>query len=238
MQTTDMKSDPGLVTVTPNGENVPGGGIVNHQVADRFFAIKNDNLMRAFDDIKNNCIQEQTDGEVLGNWLLTEISYWNRDKERIVILCGNTILVCKYDFIVMRLMAVERIQLSKITQVQKGKLEYPANSIIVPRLYDGVRVTWGNMEVPWYQKWNPLNTDIPFTTFTSHPVLQLSDLQSKELYDVHEFFSMMKQLLASDSRVDVIESQPIMIESYAGFASYVHNASRLGFSRERGGVNF
>nr|XP_039260430.1 tumor protein p63-regulated gene 1-like protein [Styela clava] len=193
----------------------------------------------AVEDVKNQQLNQEIDGLVLGRWLLTEISSWNRDKERLVILCENNIIICKYDYVAMKLASIQRIALKQLKEVHNGNFDYPPNSVSVPRLYKGVRITWGTMDnQPWYQKWNPLNTDIPFSTFTSHPVLALPDLETKEAYDVQSFLSGLKQALEKVPNIKYIDNQPIIIESYAGFASYVHNQSRLGFSRERGGVSF
>lgn len=228
---------PELVTIMPNGDNVPGGGIVTPVVADKFFATRGDNVDRAVEDVKKLQIKSEVDGAFLGRWLLTEISSWNRDKERLVILCENNILICKYDYVAMKLGFVQRILLKQVKEVQNGNFDYPQNSISVPRLYKGLRITWGSMDnQPWYQRWNPLNTDIPFATFTSHPVMSLPDLGNREIYDVQSFLSSLKQALEKVPGIKYIDNQPIVIESYAGFASYVHNQSRLGFSRERGGV--
>lgn len=237
MNSSEGNSD--LTTVTPNGEKVPGGGIISPEVASKFFALRNGNREKAVEDVKANQLKLEVDGSFIDSWLLTEISYWNRDKERLVILCENAIIVCKYDFVAMKIISVDRIHLKNIKKIQDGTFAVPENSMAVSRLYNGMRITWGSVDdMTWYQRWNPMNTEVPMTTFTSHPVLSLPGLEEKENYDVQFFTQSLKECLKKFPEVVVIEDQPIIIESYAGLFSYVHNQSRLGFSRERGGVSF
>lgn len=60
---------------------------------------------------------------------LFRISYWNRDKERLVMLCENTIVSCKYDFVAMKIASVERVYLKTVKQMQEGPFTLPDNSV-------------------------------------------------------------------------------------------------------------
>ena len=57
------------------------------------------------------------------------ITYWNRDKERLVVLCENVIVICKYDFVAMKISNVERVHLKNIKQMQDGTFAVPDNSV-------------------------------------------------------------------------------------------------------------
>lgn len=57
-----------------------------------------------------------------------------------------------------------------------------------------------------------------------------------------DFSALQKSLVAAASsdisRSLVIDEEPIVIDMILGVAALVHNQSKLGFSRERGGVSF
>lgn len=233
------ETSPELSTVMPNGEAVPGGGVMNHQVASKFFALRGDNFEKAVEDVKLREMKAEIDGNFIGSWLLTQISYWNSDKERLIVLCENVLIICKYDFVATRIVSVVRIYLKSVKQMQEGAFSFPDNSVSMARLYRGLRLSWGSInDQPWYQKWNPLNSEIPMATFTSHPVFFLPDLESKERYDIRCLVQSLKFAFEKFPAVVIKEDEPIVIESYAGLFSHLHNQSRLGFSRERGGISF
>ncbi len=96
------------------------------------------------------------------------------------------------------------------------------------------------MKVPGtFDYWNPWSKDIPHLTLTAHTSVQYN-AASPEFVD---FSALQKSLVAaatSDiSRSLVTDEEPIaVINMILGITALVHNQSKLGFSRDRGGVSF
>ena len=95
------------------------------------------------------------------------------------------------------------------------------------------------MKVPGtFDYWNPWSKDIPHITLTAHTSVKYNAV-SPECVD---FFALQKSLVAaatSDiSRSLVMDEEPIVINMILGITALVHNQSKLGFSRDRGGVSF
>lgn len=56
----------------------------------------------------------------------------------------------------------------------------------------GLRVTWNSgHEISFAQKWNPWSRDIPYTTFTSHPLYWYTGKKGSLVY----FLLLHKRLL-------------------------------------------
>ncbi|CAK1545087.1 unnamed protein product [Leptosia nina] len=90
--------------------------------------------------VVENAIQEcitallfPEDGEYLGSWLLTEITLWDNEKERIVLLTSRLVMTIKYDFIAMKQLDFRKTYLDDLDTVVIGELVYPPSSL-VPRL--------------------------------------------------------------------------------------------------------
>ncbi|XP_026579926.1 tumor protein p63-regulated gene 1 protein-like [Pseudonaja textilis] len=62
-------------------------------------------------------------------WLLTEIDHWNIEKERIVVITNAALLVCKYDFIMLKCLELQRIPLSYIEKISTGPFTFPKKSL-------------------------------------------------------------------------------------------------------------
>ncbi|KAL4721650.1 hypothetical protein ACJJTC_015406 [Scirpophaga incertulas] len=90
--------------------------------------------------VVENAIQEcitallfPEDGEYLGAWLLTEITLWDNEKERIVILTSRLVMTIKYDFIAMKQLDFKKTYLDDLDTIVIGELVYPPSSL-VPRI--------------------------------------------------------------------------------------------------------
>lgn len=118
-------------------------------------------------------------------------------------------------------------------------------SLYRPREHGGVRIAWGEGQIPTFgQKWNPWCSDIPYTTFAHHPLIYNEKDRETVTYNVDDFYESLIQAISSVYRaknpgraLKNIEG-PIMIESYASVSSLIFNQSHLGFNRDRNGVSF
>ncbi|XP_054719861.1 tumor protein p63-regulated gene 1-like protein isoform X2 [Uloborus diversus] len=113
----------------------------------------------------------------------------------------------------------------------------------------GVQCFWGeNDQLPILKRWNPWSRDIPWVTYTSHPLFKM-DTTEKTNYNIEDFAKKLTNTIAARStqstptaspteKTSQILYQPIIIESYAGLAAALHNANELGFFKSRGKVSF
>lgn len=108
--------------------------------------------------------------------------------------------------------------------------------------------------IPVLKRWNPWSRDIPWVTYTSHPLLK-TETGSSNNYDIEDFSKKLIEVMDSVERPAAatpssptedsiipgpcnILYQPIIIESYAGLVAALHNANELGFFKSRGKVSF
>ncbi|XP_034190327.1 tumor protein p63-regulated gene 1-like protein isoform X1 [Osmia lignaria lignaria] len=237
-----------------------------------FFTDRNEVVARAIKDCQDSLINEE-EKDIAGSWLLTEISLWDIEKERLVVLTKKAIYSIKYDFISLKVLEYNRIPLSQLDTLVSGELVYPSSSL-APRLNGlaegvssivncavrqewssvasctglaqfeprkrnmaGVRLMWnkGN-PLPLIKKWNPFAKDIPWLTYTSHPLFWYKGSEEEKLkFDVEGLRSTIKDLLPSECN---IRSGLIIIENYIGVGALVHNRNALGFFKIRGKVSF
>lgn len=113
-------------------------------------------------------------------------------------------------------------------------------------------------------KWNPFTSNIPWATFTSHPLLwhkselpsisnsvlsqQFSqscyivdgDEEHVRVYDVDFFVSRFVKAVQQTSRPALchIQHNPILLQNYFGLLSIIHNRNALGFFKVRGKFSF
>ncbi|XP_076236378.1 tumor protein p63-regulated gene 1-like protein isoform X1 [Calliopsis andreniformis] len=91
-----------------------------------FFSDRTEVVERALQDCQESLINEE---DIVGNWLLTEISIWDIEKERLVILTKKAIYSIKYDFISLKILEYNRIPLLQIDTLVSGELIYPSSSL-------------------------------------------------------------------------------------------------------------
>ncbi|KAG8255528.1 identical protein binding [Homalodisca vitripennis] len=147
-----------------------------------FFSHRSELIEKAIKECMSEVVTGE-DGDVLGSWLLTEISLWDHEKERLVVLTSKCVLTIKYDFIAMRTLDVRRVPTEQIDTLVIGELEYPVHSLI-PRingLVTGVSgVVKGCLVRPLQDRFTPspsLTTDInanPLALTNFEPRHQLS----------------------------------------------------------------
>ncbi|XP_075969967.1 tumor protein p63-regulated gene 1-like protein isoform X2 [Anticarsia gemmatalis] len=225
------------------------------------------------------------DGVYLGSWLLTEITLWDNEKERIVLLTSRLVMTIKYDFIAMKQLDFKKTYLDDLDTIVIGELVYPPSSLVprlngiasgvttvvkdcvidrlcrrpsaedfdhqASKLFDpkerhlrGVRLMWNKGEpLPLKTVWNPFSQDVPFLTFASHPIfwhkVSDDDVEEKSTYDMETFaVKLQRAIEAMTSSACCIHHSPIVIQSYVGVTSLLHNKTGMGFFKVRGKFSF
>ncbi|EMP37651.1 Tumor protein p63-regulated gene 1 protein, partial [Chelonia mydas] len=235
---------------------------------------------QAIEDLKIHVVKNA--GETAQSfWLLTEIDHWNNEKERVVVITDTTLLVCKYDFIMLSCVQVQRISLSYIDRICLGQFTFPERSLDKPypltqrfqclktntavtlkpvtvqtghfnilfcrREGEGLRIYWDNLKEPSaLSRWNPWATDIPYATFTEHPVKNSTERFSA-ICQMSEFTAQLVRAIQTAQSKNpapgktsgvVVLNQPLLIDTYTGFMSFIGNRNKLGYSLARGSVGF
>ncbi|XP_073970102.1 tumor protein p63-regulated gene 1-like protein isoform X1 [Rhodnius prolixus] len=274
----NKKARPNTLALVPwSGEN-----------AKDFFCYRNGLVSNAVGECKKEVLTPD-DGELIGSWLLTEISFWDNEKERLVLLTTRMLITVKYDFIALKQLDYRKVPLDVIDTVIVGDLAYPPISLIphidglatgvtsivkgclvrplqerwagMPsactsantfrinnfearsRNLSGVRTMWNQGKpLSFIRKWNPFEKDIPFNTFTSHPLLWHTDDDNGErkIYNVDDFLNQLIETM--DRRIKTfqcsVQHKPILLENYLGLGALIHNKNSLGFFKVRGKFSF
>ncbi|XP_022257423.1 tumor protein p63-regulated gene 1-like protein [Limulus polyphemus] len=112
-----------------------------------------------------------------------------------------------------------------------------------PRHQNGIKCLWNQGQpLPLLKNWNPWSREIPWITFTSHPLV-CQEGGNKAAFDVNDFTRTFVQQIERKGTGNPespktgegtvkkcqITYEPIVIENYAGLASAFHNANQFGF---------
>ncbi|MBN3288912.1 TPRGL protein, partial [Polyodon spathula] len=202
-------------------------------------------IEQAVQDIRS-VMDEKEDGSVQSVWLLAEVDHWNNEKERIVLLAENSLLICKYDFIMLSCQHIQRIPLNCIDRICHGEFTFPQKSLD-KREGEGLRILWDRLREPTFvSRWNPFSGDFPFCTFTEHPVLGASDKFTK-MCALDQFRDQLTQAvqrahekkpIPGKANGVLVLKQPILIETYVGLMSFIGNQNKLGYCMARGNMGF
>ncbi|KAF7711762.1 tumor protein p63-regulated gene 1 protein [Silurus meridionalis] len=218
---------------------------VNQFKLKRFFVLRPGTLDSAIEDIKS-LVDQKTDGAVESVWLLVEIDHWNNEKERVVLITEKSLLICKYDFIMLNCEQIQRIPLNLVDRITQGAFTFPPRSLL-SREGEGVRVDWDKLREPSLtSRWNPFATDYPYSTLTYHPVQNVNEKLAK----ICDLQSFKEQLIAAAQKAHsmnpvpgkangvLLLNQPVLIEAYVGLMSTLGNQNKLGYCLARGNVGF
>lgn len=235
--------DPGPAPV-PGPARDPGTVLPKSRLI-RFFVLRPGTFENALTDIRAR-MDPQVDGELQSSWLVTEVDHWNQEGERIAAITERSLLICKYDFMMLSLQSCRRIPLNYIDSLVHGTLTLPPHSVS-RREGQGLRVHWDKLrEAPFTSRWNPWSNDIPYTTFIEHPVKGATEMFTSKC----QLEMFQAQLAAAVQRaygVDpvpgrangaLILNRPIVIDTYVGLISLISNQNKLGYSLARGSVGF
>lgn len=211
----------------------------------RFLVLRPGTLKQAFTDICK-LVDKPTDGSIHGLFLMAEVDHWNNEKERLVMVTEHSLLVFKYDFLMFNCEQLQRIPLHFIDRITHGNFTFPKYSML-KREGEGVRVFWDRQREPSFtSRWNPFALDMPFITFTTHPVLALCSTYSsfcdimafRDL--VHEAAKKANVAKPVPGRANgvLVLSQPVNIDVYLGTMANFGNGNRLGYSMARGNLGY
>ncbi|XP_011892387.1 PREDICTED: tumor protein p63-regulated gene 1 protein [Cercocebus atys] len=177
---------------------------------------------------------------------LVQIDHWNNEQERILLVTDKTVLICKYDFIMLSCVQLQRIPLSAVYRICLGNFTFPGMSLD-KRQGEGLRIYWGSPEEQsLLSRWNPWSTEVPYATFTEHPMKYTSE-KFLEICKLSGFMSKLvpaiqnahKNSTGSGSRKKLmVLTEPILIETYTGLMSFIGNRNKLGYSLARGSIGF
>lgn len=208
----------------------------------KFFSYKKEGAFEeATNDLKR-CVLPK-DGEIMGSWLLTEITRWDLHKERLVLLTEKAVIIASYDFINMKLNEYRRVDLEKLKNVTFGDLKYPQRSFMKPYKYGAIKLVWHAENEPIVEKINPLSTSFPEAIFTSHHILYNSKENETFIYNCDEFLASLEmtlsKLMVDNEPIGIeLKDEPVLISSYASMFSVLYNQNWLGFQLDRNGINF
>ncbi|XP_054644968.1 tumor protein p63-regulated gene 1 protein isoform X2 [Dunckerocampus dactyliophorus] len=211
----------------------------------KFFVLRPGTLHEAVKEVKS-LVDKQVDGNILGVWLLAEVDHWNNEKERLAIITDNFLLLFKYDFIIFKCEQIQKIPLNIVDRICYGTFTFPVKYLL-QREGEGLRVFWDRLREPSFTSWwNPFATDLPYVTFTSHPVRHLNDTFAS-ICNIQNFREELKEAAQKAHKVKpvpgkangvLVLNQCIYIEAYVGLMSFLGNTNKLGYSLARGNLGF
>ncbi|CAL9695936.1 unnamed protein product [Knipowitschia caucasica] len=211
----------------------------------RFLVLRPGTLTQAIADV-TRLVDKQMDGGVLGVWLMAEVDHWNNEKERLVMVTERSLLVFKYDFLMFNCEQVQRIPLHFVDRIAHGNFIFPKLSV-QKREGEGVRVFWDRQREPSFtSRWNPFALDLPFITFTLHPINALCSTYNS-LCNVMAFRDVLlggaqkanaEKPIPGRANGVLLLHQPLLIDVYLGPMASFGNGNKLGYSMARGNLGF
>ncbi|XP_077463548.1 tumor protein p63-regulated gene 1 protein [Stigmatopora argus] len=218
---------------------------VNRFKCEKYFVLRPGTLQQALKEIQV-LVNPKLDGNILSIWLMAEVDHWNNEKERLSIITDNFLLVCKYDFLMFQCEQIQRIPLHLVDRICHGPFTFPASSVL-HRAGEGLRVFWDRLREPSFTSWwNPFATDLPYMTFTEHPVRMIGDAFAT-ICDMENFRLQLRdaaqrahkvQPVAGKANGVLILKQDIFIKAYVGLMSFLGNTNKLGYCVARGNLGF
>ncbi|XP_072852469.2 tumor protein p63-regulated gene 1 protein [Pogona vitticeps] len=211
----------------------------------RYFVTRAGAFDQAMDDLKAHVVVSM--GETAHSfWLMTEIDHWNNEKERVLVITDSALLICKYDFIMLKCLQLQKVPLNYIDRIVRGSFTFPERSLD-RREGEGLRIFWDKVREPTFlSRWNPWSTDIPYATFTEHPVKNSSEKFSV-ICQLSTFTDQLVLAVQKAQRKDpvpgrtagvVMVNEPIPIQTFTGLMAFLGNRNKLGYSLARGFVGF
>ncbi|KAM9315831.1 tumor protein p63-regulated gene 1 protein isoform 1-T2 [Gastrophryne carolinensis] len=211
----------------------------------KYFVARPGAFDQAVKDLTDQLLSKEKE-TVSSAWLLVEIDHWNNEKERVVLITEKNLFICKYDFIMLCCQQIQKVPLNYVDRICTGPFMFPQKSLD-KREGEGLRIHWDKLrEVPFLSRWNPLSSEVPYTTFIDHPLKNYSEQFSTvaQLPGFNEHLVKAVQDAHKNNPVPgrangvLILNQPLLIETYVGLMSFIGNRNKLGYSLARGSVGF
>lgn len=212
--------------------------------ASKLMAYKEGAIENALEICKKSLFTPE-EGDVIGTWLLVDIDLWDFEREKLVILTTNSMLVVRFDFINSAVKYFKHIPLKNIQSVDIGDFVYPSYSFMgTSRDYGGLRIRWSKDDPWFYQRWNPWCDDVGFITLTHHILIYNEKEHETTTYNVSDLADSLVLAVNDQKRKNgesdmlAVSEGPITIHSYASVGSLIFNQSRIGYNMDRGGVSY
>ncbi|KER27361.1 hypothetical protein T265_05605 [Opisthorchis viverrini] len=218
---------------TPDGKIWPSNVRIH---SEGYFCVKFDRE-RVQSLVRQHCVQ-QSDGNLLGVWILTRIDHWDNDQECTVCLTNQVLMLISLNFITEKIIWVQRIPLSNIHTIRLGNLMSPQWSVLPHRNFGAVQLIWGPLaNTSWKERWNPLSREIPAATLHHHPCFYAHEfLKDKDMYDCDTLVARLTVMLEPVAVQPV--HQDILLNSRFNLVNLFYNQSNLGFCKDRNGMSF
>ncbi|KAJ7394477.1 identical protein binding [Desmophyllum pertusum] len=220
--------------------------------AKKYFSLRDGAFSNAVEECK--LYLDDSDGEFLSSWLLSEIDHWDHEKERIILITEKSLCLVKYNFIGLKVDEMKKMPLIKCDKIQVGRFVYPKNTMMMITGYgensprckqSGVRIFLSHHGPSFFQTWNPWSS-MPYLSFASH--VQSMFVDSPPDISQHGLFTKAliqaiteaREAESNQERLDsfeVVEGE-LEINVYVGLTAMVYNQSKLGFCKDRGNVFF
>lgn len=71
-----------------------------------------------------------TSGSFFLIFFFFRVDHWNNEKERLVLITDNTLLVFKYDFVMFNCEQIQRIPLNFVDRITYGDFNFPKHSLL------------------------------------------------------------------------------------------------------------
>ncbi|KAG8581564.1 hypothetical protein GDO81_007718 [Engystomops pustulosus] len=154
--------------------------------------------------------------------------------------------VARYDFIMLCCQQIQKVPLNFVDRICRGPFVFPQKSLD-KREGEGLRIHWDKLrEASFLTRWNPMTSDLPYTTFIDHPLSTYSEKFSA-ISQISLFNEELVKAVQESHRTNpvpgrangaLILNQPLLIETYVGIMSFIGNRNKLGYSLARGSVGF
>ncbi|XP_075427148.1 tumor protein p63-regulated gene 1 protein [Ascaphus truei] len=249
LPTPEVKQDKGSEPKQAEKEPLPQTADYNpsnqEYLLRKFFVGRPGAFDQAAEDLKTQILTKEQE-TVQSVWLLAEVDHWNNEKERVVLITEKSLLICKYDFIMLCCQQIQKIPLNFIDRICHGPFTFPPKSLD-KREGEGLRIHWDKLrEASFVSRWNPMSVDLPYTTFIEHPLKNCSE-KFTAICQIGGFTDHLVKAAQEAHRMSpvpgrangaLVLSQPILVETYVGFMSFIGNRNKLGYSLARGSVGF